>query len=106
LLTSPKIASAGSLFASWLQEIKNTITIEKKLWRLLWTQRPHTIKLQTTKIKIDNIFSCEFYMFPKKENQKYGRGIIPDYEITQTFDDYINNTDTQLNFTMDLISKQ
>jgi hypothetical protein len=56
LLTSPKIASAGSLFASWLPEIKNTITIEKKLWRL-WTQRPHTIKLQTTKIKIEITFS-------------------------------------------------
>ena len=42
---------------------------------------------------------------PKKENQKYDRGIIPDYEITQTFDDFINNIDTQLNYTIELIQK-
>ena len=37
------------------------------------------------------------------ENQKYDRGIIPDYNITQTFIDFINNTDTQMNFTIELI---
>ena len=43
---------------------------------------------------------------PVKENQKYARGIIPDYEITQPFDDFIKNTDTQLNFTLELIKKK
>lgn len=42
---------------------------------------------------------------PKKENQKYDRGIIPDGEVTQTFDDFINNIDTQLNYTIELIQK-
>jgi hypothetical protein len=42
---------------------------------------------------------------PKKENQKYDRGIIPDYEVIQTFDDFLNNADTQINFTLDLIRK-
>ena len=42
---------------------------------------------------------------PKKENQEYDRGIIPDYEITQTFDDYLKNADTQMNFTMKLIDR-
>jgi hypothetical protein len=43
---------------------------------------------------------------PKKENQKYGSGIIPNYEITQTFDDFLKNIDTQLNFTLELLLKK
>lgn len=42
---------------------------------------------------------------PKKDKQKYGRGIIPDYQISQTLDDFLNQRDTQLNFTIDLIKK-
>ena len=45
-------------------------------------------------------------LMAKKENQKYGSGIIPDYEITQTFDDFLKNIDTQLNFTMELLLKK
>jgi hypothetical protein len=43
---------------------------------------------------------------PEKENQKYDRGIIPDYEVTQSFDDFMTNTDTQMNFTIELIRKK
>jgi len=42
---------------------------------------------------------------PKKENQIYNRGIIPDYNITQTFEDYMNQKDTQIDFVFDLIKK-
>ena len=40
------------------------------------------------------------------ENQKKHRGIIPDYEVTQTYSDYLNHIDTQMNFLLDLIDKE
>jgi len=42
---------------------------------------------------------------PKKENQIYNRGIIPDYNITQTYEEYLQQKDTQMEFVLDLISK-
>tara|TARA_R110002126_G_scaffold106967_8_gene242197 strand:+ start:3736 stop:5244 length:1509 start_codon:yes stop_codon:yes gene_type:complete len=109
LLTSPKIASAGSLFASMVAGNINTITIGEETLGGYYGHNGHTpVSYKLPKSKIEITFSVVNLEqdVPKKENQKYGRGIIPNYEITQTFDDYINNTDTQLNFTMDLISKQ
>ena len=40
---------------------------------------------------------------PIKSNQFYDRGIIPDYEISQKYKDFLNNEDTQMNFTLELI---
>ena len=40
-----------------------------------------------------------------RKNQMANRGIIPDYTILQTYDDYINQIDTQMNFTLKLINK-
>ncbi|WP_233900520.1 hypothetical protein [Tenacibaculum piscium] len=42
---------------------------------------------------------------PKKENQLYNRGIIPDIEVNQTYQDYLTQKDTQMNFILDLIKK-
>ena len=40
---------------------------------------------------------------PKKPNQIYDRGIIPDYEVSQTYEDYLNQKDTQMDFVLNLI---
>ena len=40
---------------------------------------------------------------PKKENQFYNRGIIPDYTVNQNYKDFIKHEDTQLDFTMKYI---
>ena len=42
----------------------------------------------------------------KKTKQIYIRGIIPDFNINQTFNDYLNQEDTQINFTINLIEKK
>ena len=42
----------------------------------------------------------------EKPNQFYNRGIIPDYEIPQTFEDFLNNQDTQMEFVLKLIEKK
>lgn len=42
---------------------------------------------------------------PKKENQRYNRGIVPDYKIAQTLEDFLHHRDTQIRFVLDLIKK-
>lgn len=106
LLTSPKIASAGSLFTAMLAGNDNTITIGEETMGGYYGHNGHTplsYKLPKSKIVITfSVVNLEQDV-PKKENQKYDRGIIPDYEINQTFDDFMNNSDTQMNFTIELI---
>ena len=43
---------------------------------------------------------------PKKDKQIQGRGIIPDYDVVQSYQDYLTQTDTQLNFVYDLINSK
>lgn len=109
LLTSPAIASAGSLFAAMLSGNENTITIGEETMGGYYGHNGHTpfeYKLPKSKIIIQfSVVNLEQDV-PKKENQKYDRGIIPDYNITQTFSDFLNNTDTQMNFTLELIKKK
>jgi hypothetical protein len=40
---------------------------------------------------------------PVNEKQPFGRGILPDFDIEQTYDDFINNRDTQMDFLLRLI---
>jgi C-terminal processing protease CtpA/Prc len=108
LLISPKVASAGSLFAAMLAGNENTITVGEETMGGYYGHNGHfplSYKLPKSKIVLTfSIVNLEQDV-PKKENQKYYRGIIPDYEITQTFDDYLKNADTQMNFTMKLIDR-
>ncbi len=108
LLTSPRIASAGSLFAAMLSGNENTTTIGEETMGGYYGHNGHfpfSYKLPKSKIVITfSVVNLEQDV-PRKENQKHDRGIIPDYEITQTFEDFINNTDTQMNFTKELIQK-
>ena len=109
LLTSPRIASAGSLFAAMVAGNQNTITIGEETMGGYYGHNGHTpleYKLPKSKIIIQfSVVNLEQDV-PKKENQKYDRGIIPDYYITQTFSDFLNNIDTQMNFTLELIKKK
>ena len=106
LLISPKIASAGSLFAAMLAGNENTIIVGEETMGGYYGHNGHSplsYKLPKSKIVLTfSVVNLEQDV-PKKVNQKYDRGIIPDYEITQTFDDYLINADTQMNFTMKLI---
>jgi hypothetical protein len=109
LLTSPKVASAGSLFASMVAGNKNTTTIGEETLGGYYGHNGHTplsYKLPKSKIVITfSVVNLEQDV-PKKENQKYGSGIIPNYEITQTFNDFMKNEDTQMKFTTELLLKK
>ncbi|RYZ89869.1 MAG: peptidase [Proteobacteria bacterium] len=108
LLVSPAIASAGSLFASMVAGNENTTTIGEETMGGYYGHNGHTpleYKLPESKIIIQfSVVNLEQDVL-KKENQIQKRGIIPDYKVVQTFEDYLNQTDTQLNFVFDLIRK-
>jgi hypothetical protein len=43
---------------------------------------------------------------PQKSNQSYNRGLLPDLEVTQSFEDFIKNIDTQMNYTLELLKAE
>ena len=108
LLISPRVASAGSLFASMLAGNENTITIGEETMGGYYGHNGHTnfgYILPKSKIltefSIDNIEQDVL----RKSNQFYNRGIIPEYNVIQTFEDFLKNVDTQMNFTLKLINE-
>ncbi len=109
LLVSPAVASAGSLFASMVAGNENTTIIGEETMGGYYGHNGHTsfgYVLPKSKIitdfSIDNIEQD----VPKKRGYFYNRGIIPDYEVSQTFQDFLNHKDTQMRYTKKLIEKK
>ncbi|WP_299252672.1 S41 family peptidase [uncultured Lacinutrix sp.] len=108
LLISPRVASAGSLFAAMVAGNENTIVVGEETMGGYYGHNGHTgLDYILPKSKIGISFSVVNLEqdVPKKENQIYNSGIIPDYNITQTYEDYLNQKDTQIDFVFDLIKK-
>jgi len=108
LLVSPEVASAGSLFAAMVAGNKNTIVIGEETSGGYYGHNGHTpLSYILPKSKIKTYFSIvnlEQDVLVKK-NQIINRGIIPDYNVTQTYRDFLTHTDTQMNFALDFIEK-
>lgn len=108
LLVSPAVASAASLFAAMVAGNKNTITIGEETMGGYYGHNGHSpLEYKLPKSKIVTQFSVVNLEqdVPKKDNQIQGRGIITDYNVAQSYQDYLTQTDTQLNFVYDLIKK-
>ncbi|WP_343697271.1 S41 family peptidase [Flavobacterium sp.] len=109
LLISPRIASAGSLFASLVAGNTNAIVIGEETMGGYFGHNGHTpieYELPNTKIKTQFSIVNLDQDVPKKSNQIFGRGIIPDHEVKQNFKDFMQNTDTQLEYTLKLIEQK
>lgn len=108
LLISPAVASAGSLFASMVAGNPNTTVIGEETMGGYYGHNGHTpmgyvlpkSKI-VTKFFIDNIEQD----VPSKANQIHNRGIIPDYDVPQTFEGFLSNKDTQMEYVKELIKK-
>lgn len=109
LLISPAVASAGSLFASMVTGNENTTVIGEETMGGYYGHNGHTplvYKLPKSKIVTQfSIVNLEQDV-PKKANQLYHRGIIPDIEINQTYEDFLNHKDTQLEYTINLMRSE
>jgi len=109
LLISPRIASAGSLFASLVAGNTNAIIIGEETMGGYYGHNGHTTveyELPNTKIKTQFSIVNLDQDVPKKPNQIFGRGIIPDHHVEQTFDDFMQNKDTQFDYTLALIKEK
>ena len=42
---------------------------------------------------------------PLKKDQTVGHGIMPDYEVYQSYEDFLISADTQMKFVLKLIEK-
>ena len=108
LLISPRAASAGSLFAAMVASNKNTTVIGEETMGGYYGHNGHSnLGYILPKSKIEVFFSVVNLEqdVSKKENQFYNRGIIPDHNVNQTYDDYINQEDTQMKYVLDFIEK-
>ncbi|AWK04963.1 peptidase S41 [Flavobacterium crocinum] len=106
LLISPRIASAGSLFASLVAGNTKAIVIGEETMGGYFGHNGHTpieYELPNTKIKTQFSIVSLDQDVPEKSNQIFGRGIIPDHAVKQTFEDFMQNKDTQLEYTLKLI---
>ncbi|KAF2516526.1 S41 family peptidase [Flavobacterium foetidum] len=109
LLISPRIASAGSLFASLVAGNTNAIVIGEETMGGYFGHNGHTpieYELPNTKIRTQFSIVNLNQDVPKKSNQIFGRGVIPDFKVIQTFDDFLKNKDTQLEYTLNLIQQK
>jgi hypothetical protein len=109
LMISPRVASAGSLFAALSASEKNTIVVGEETQGGYYGHNGHTpISYTLSKSKLKMYFSIVNLEqdVPKKDNQPTGSGVMPDYEITQSYQDFIKNEDTQLNYVLKLIEKK
>lgn len=108
LLISPAVASAGSLFASMVAGNENTTVIGEETMGSYYGHNGHTsfgYVLPKSKIITDFCIDNIEQDVPKKTNQFYNRGIIPDLEVTQTYQDFLVHRDTQMEYTLELIKK-
>jgi len=109
LLISPRVASAGSLFAAMVAGNENSVVIGEETMGGYYGHNGHTpLGYILPESKIETIFYAVNLEqdVPKKSNQIYNRGIIPDYEVAQTYKDYLNQKDTQMEFVLNLINEK
>lgn len=106
LLISPRLASAGSLFAAMVTGNKNSITIGEEAMGGYYGHNGHSsLGYILPKSGLGTFFSVVNLEqdVPEKENQLYNRGVIPDISISQTYEDFIDQKDTQMEETLKLI---
>jgi len=108
LLISPRVASAGSLFAALAASNNNTTVIGEETSGGYHGHNGHQpIRYELPKSKINTSFSIVNLTqdVPDLPNQKFGRGVLPDHHVEQSFEDFMKNTDTQLEYTLKLINE-
>ena len=108
LLIDERVASAASHFASLLKGYaRNATIVGVETCGGYYVHNGHIpLVYQLPNSKIKTKFSIVHVVqdAPVKPDQPVGRGIIPDYEVWQSFDDFMNNRDTQMEFVKKLIA--
>ncbi|MBX2818249.1 MAG: hypothetical protein KTR29_01170 [Rhodothermaceae bacterium] len=109
LLVSPRIASAGSLFASMLASDESTITIGEESMGGYYGHNGHTsytYELEHSKIRTTFSIVNLNQDVETRPNQPLGYGVMPDHRVVQSLDDFLENRDTVLEYAKKLIAQE
>lgn len=109
LLINENVASAASHFASLVKAYVDNVTIVGVEtvggYYVHNGHSPLVYELPNSKVKTQFSIVNVIQDAPKKSNQPEGHGIMPDYEVWPTLDDFFQHKDTQMEFTLKLIAK-
>jgi hypothetical protein len=109
LLLNPSVGSAASMFSAMVKGNTNAIAVGQETEGGYYGHNGHQpmgYDLPNTKILMGySIVNLEQDV-PVLEKQPFGRGIMPDFNVEQTYDDFINNRDTQMEFLLRLIDSK
>ncbi|WP_163410524.1 S41 family peptidase [Flavobacterium ajazii] len=107
LLINENVASAASHFASLVKGyVQNVTIVGVETVGGYYRHNGHTplvYELPNSKIKTQFSIVNLVQDAPKKDNQPEGHGIIPDYEVWPTLNDFFQQKDTQMEFILKLI---
>lgn len=107
LLINENVASAASHFASLVKAyVQNVTIVGIETVGGYYRHNGHSplvYELPNSKIKTQFSIVNLVQDAPKKDNQPEGHGIIPDYEVWPSLDDFFQHKDTQMEFTLKLI---
>lgn len=107
LLVNDFVASAASHFASLIRSYSTNTTIvgEETVGGYYGHNGHMSLQYILPDTKMKTEFSIVFVEQDARvlSTQPVGRGIMPDYEVRQSFDDFMRNADTQMNFVLQMI---
>lgn len=109
LLIDENVGSAASHFASLVRGYTDATIIGVETSGGYYSHNGHyPISYQLPNSKIISHFSVVYVEqdAPYKPTQPKGRGIIPDYTVFTTLEDFLKQKDTQMNFVLKLIKNE
>ena len=108
LLIDPDVASGGSLFASLVKSDTSTVVIGEETAGGYYGHTGHipvTYELPNSKFEITfSIVDIEQDVRPLPD-ERAGDGVMPDFRVVQSYADFMNHTDNQLQFAIEYIQK-
>jgi hypothetical protein len=109
LLISPRLASAGSMFAAMVRGNTPAVVIGEETMGGYYGHTGHgslDYTLPYTGIQV-SFFRVDLVQdVPVRPTQPAGRGVLPDYAVSQSRADFLANRDTQLRFAWQLIANK
>jgi hypothetical protein len=105
ILTSGYTYSLAGLFTAMMSHHTNAVMVGEETGGGFYgatAGKQKLVSLKNTQLRV-GIPVMRF--LTNVSGQPEGRGTLPDYEVTQTYEDFLKNTDTEMEFTLDLIKR-
>ncbi len=107
LLIGPRVASAGSMFAAMVRGNTSAVVVGEETMGGYYGHTGHgelEYTLPNTGIRTSFYWVDLQQDVPLKASQPFGRGVLPDYFVAQSHDDFLANRDPQLAFVLKLMA--